>query len=358
MGDQATKRICGAVAFGVALVCGIVLLVLLRGVILLAFLGATLAVLFNWLAGLLRRVVPRLGQGIALAVVIVAVLAIAVALVMVVARPIAREVSQLIAYLGERLQTLPADLEAFVRTQFGVELEIDDSAVVNEVLKSSKAVAQRTFDLAIVAGSTVLTVMVVVSLGVFFSIKPNQYNDLLLRYVSEANHERMRRALDRIGAKLRGWLGGTLFSALFIAVFSTLALLVIGVRYAHVFGLLAGLMAFIPYFGPIIALVPPGIFALLDPQPIKALWVVVAFVAIQAVESNVFTPMVMHRRTELPPGVVVLAVMVMGALLGFLGAVLALPLTLAIQTLLDEFVLTKPRELVAVGASAPRAEDT
>jgi predicted PurR-regulated permease PerM len=347
MADQAAKRVYGAIAFGVALVCGVILLVLLRGVILLAFLGATLAVLFNWLAGLLRRVVPRLGPGLALAVVIVAVLAVAVVLVMIVAPPIAREVSQLVAYLGERAQTLPADLEEFVKTQFGVELEIDDSAVVNEVLKSSKAVAQRTFGLALVAGSTVLTVMVVVSLGVFFSIKPKQYNDLLLRYVGEGNSERMRRALDRIGAKLRGWLGGTLFSAVLIAVFSTLALLLIGVRYAHVFGLLAGLMAFIPYFGPIISVVPPGLFALLDPQPIKALWVVVAFVGIQAVESNVFTPMVMHRRVDLPPGVVVLAVMVMGALLGFLGAVLALPLTLAIQTLLDEFVLGKRRAKAA-----------
>ena len=51
--------------------------------------------------------------------------------------------------------------------------------------------------------------------------------------------------------------------------------------------------------------------------------------------------MVMHRRIDMPPGVVVLAVMVMGALFGFLGAVLALPLTLAIQALVDEFVLKK-----------------
>ncbi|MBN1917980.1 MAG: AI-2E family transporter [Verrucomicrobia bacterium] len=341
MADERTKRSYGAIVFGVALVCGVILLVLLRDIILLAFLGATLAVLFNWLAGMLRRAVPRLGQGPALAVVIVALLAVATVLVMAVARPIAREVSQLVAFFGERMQTLPADLEKFVRTQFGVEIEIDDSAVVKEVLKSSKAVAQRTFGLALLAGSTVLTVMVVASLGVFFSIKPKQYNDLLLRYVGEENGERLRRALDRIGVKVRGWLGGTLFSAVFIAGLSTLALVLIGVRYAYVFGLLAGLMAFIPYFGPIISVVPPGLFALASPQPIKALWVVLVFVAIQTVESNVFTPMVMQRRIELPPGVVVLAVLVMGALLGFLGAVLALPLTLAIQALLDEFVLGK-----------------
>jgi len=279
--------------------------------------------------------------------VIVVVLTAAAVLVMIVARPMAREVSLLVANLAEEAETLPTKIETFVRTQFGVELEIDDSAVVNEVLKSSTAVAQRTFAFAFALGGTALTVMVVVSLGVFFSIKPGQYNALLLRYVGEANHERMDRALGRIGAKLRGWLGGTLFSAVFIAAFSTLALLLIGVKYAHVFGLLAGLMAFIPYFGPIISVVPPGIFALLDPQPIKALWVVAAFVAIQAVESNVFTPMVMHRRVDLPPGVVVLAVMVMGALLGFLGAVLALPLTLAIQVLLDEFVLAKRRAKAA-----------
>ncbi len=355
MADQAMKRIYRGVLFGVALVGGIILLVLVRQIVLMAFLGATLAVLFTWLAGLLRRVVPRLGQGVALVIVIVVLAAVVFGLANVIARPIVRELSDLAANLERHFGTLQDKFEEWSETYLESDTPIDVSGLAKEVFKSTQSVVRFVLRFVTVTGDILLKVFIVLSLGVFFSVKPGQYNNLLLRYVGEGNRERVRRVLDQIAARLRGWLGGTLFSALFIAVFATLGLLLIGVRYPHVFGLLAGLMAFIPYFGSIMAVVPPALFALLDPHPIKALWVVVLFVAVQTVEANVFTPMVMQRRVNLPPAVVVLAVMVMGALLGFLGAVLALPLTLAIRALVDEFVAKKRAKPVPSAATATEA---
>ncbi len=335
------KRVYRGITFGVALVGGVILLVKLRQIVLMAFLGVTVAVLFNWLAGLLRRVVPRLGQGVALAIVVVAVLAAVVGLANLIARPIVSELSDLVENLPGYLEDIQDRFEEWSETHLGSGKGIDVGGFANELFKSTGKVVAFVIGLLSATGDVLLKIFVVLSLGVFFSIKPSQYNNLLLRYVGDANRDRAKRALDGIAAKLRGWLGGTLFSALFIAVFSTAGLLLIGVKYAYVFGLIGGLMAFIPYFGSIIAVVPPALFALLDPHPVKALWVVLLFVCVQTVEANVFTPMVMQRRVDLPPAVVVLAVLVMGALLGFLGAVLALPLTLAIQTFLDEFVLNK-----------------
>jgi len=273
----------------------------------------------------------------------------------VIARPIVRELSDLAANLERHFGTLQDKFEEWSETHLESDTPIDVSGLAKEVFKSTQSVVRFVLRFVTVTGDILLKVFIVLSLGVFFSVKPGQYNNLLLRYVGEGNRERVRRVLDQIAARLRGWLGGTLFSALFIAVFATLGLLLIGVRYPHVFGLLAGLMAFIPYFGSIMAVVPPALFALLDPHPIKALWVVVLFVAVQTVEANVFTPMVMQRRVNLPPAVVVLAVMVMGALLGFLGAVLALPLTLAIRALVDEFVAKKRAKPVPSAATATEA---
>jgi predicted PurR-regulated permease PerM len=341
MADQATRRVYRGIVFGVALVGGIILVVLLRQIVLLAFLGATIAVLLQWLAGLLRRLVPRLCQGVALAIVIIVLAAVVFGLANVIARPIAKELSQLAANLERHFGTLQERFEAWSEAHLESGAPVDLSGIAKEVFKSTQSVVRFMFRLVSVTGNVLLKLFVVLSLGVFFSVTPSRYNDLLLRYVSEPSRQRVRRVLDQIVARLRGWLGGTLFSALFIAVFATLGLLLIGVRYPHVFGLLAGLMAFIPYFGSIMAVVPPALFALLDPHPIKALWVVILFVSVQTIEANVFTPMVMQRRVQLPPAVVVLAVMAMGALLGFLGAVLALPLTLSVQAVLDEFVAKK-----------------
>jgi len=351
MAGSEMKRVYRGIVFAVALLAGIALLVVLRTIVLMAFLGAIVAVLFNWLAGLLRRVVPRLGHGPALAIVIVVVLAAFVGLGNLVARPIVKELSDLIEHLDEYIADAQERFESWSEKHLEPDQGIHVSALANELFKSTGKMVSFVFGFVSATGGVLLKVFIILSLGVFFSIRPRQYNELLLRYVGEAHRERAQRAMDRLAAKLRGWLGGTLFSALFIAVFSTVGLMLIGVRYAHVFGVLAGLMAFVPYFGSIIAVIPPALFSLLDPQPIKALWVLVLFVCVQTVEANVFTPMVMQRRVDLPPAVVVLAVLVMGALLGFLGAVLALPLTLAVQTLLDEFVVKKRKGAASRDAS-------
>lgn len=351
MADAQMKRIYRGILFAVALLVGIGLLVALRTIVLMAFLGAIVAVLFNWVAGLLQRVVPKLGHGPALVIVIVVVLAALVGLGNLVARPIVKELSDLIENLPGYLEDVQGRFEAWSEKHLESDEVIDVSGLANELFKSTGKVVSFVIGFVSATGDVVLKAFIILSLGVFFSIKPRRYNELLLRYVGEAHRERAQRAINTLAVKLRGWLGGTLFSALFIAVFATAGLSLIGVKYAFVFGVLAGLMAFIPYFGSIIAVIPPALFSLLDPQPIKALWVLLLFVCVQTVEANVFTPMVMQRRVDLPPAVVVLAVLVMGALLGFLGAVLALPLTLAVQTLLDEFVVKKRKETASRDAS-------
>jgi len=350
MADQQMKRVYYGILFAVAVLVGIALLVLLRHIVLMAFMGAIIAVLFNWLAGLLRRVVPKLPQGVALGIVIVVLVVIVAGLGNVIARPIVSELSDLVETLPDTVEHLKTRFTTWSEAHLEPGERIDVDGLTKEVFNRAGDVVEFVLGFISATGDVLLKVFVVLSLGVFFSIKPSQYNAVLFKYVGEGNRGRTQRVLNTLTAKLRGWLGGTLFSALFIAVFATVGLLLIGVRYAYVFGVLAGLMAFVPYFGSIMAVVPPAFFALLDPHPIKALWVVALFVVVQTVEANVFTPMVMQRRVDLPPAVVVLAVLVMGALLGFMGAVLALPLTLAVETVLDEFVLKKRRAAVAAKA--------
>jgi len=341
----------------VALVGGIALLVLLRDIVLMAFLGATMAVFYTWLARMLRRVIPRLGHGVALAIVLVVLAAVFVGLAALLAHPLVKELNDLAESLPGYVEAFQERFEEWTEAHLEPGEGIDLSALAGELFKSTGRIVGFVFGALSATGRVLLNVFVVLSLSVFFSIKPSQYSGLLLRHVAEAHREQAQRALDTLAAKLRGWLGGTLFSAAFIAVFATVGLLLIGVKYAFVFGIMGGLLAFIPYFGSIIAVVPPALVALLDPNPLKALWVVLLFVGVQTIEANVFTPMVMQRRVSLPPAVVVLAVLVMGALLGFLGAILALPLTLAVQILLDEFVLSKRRDTATSGpAAAPAAK--
>ena len=100
-------------------------------------------------------------------------------------------------------------------------------------------------------------------------------------------------------------------------------------------GILSGLLAFIPFIGPIISVIPPILLALID-DPIKALWVIFAYLIVQSIESNVVHPVVMSRAVSLHPTAVIFALLIMGTLFGFVGILLALPLVAALQVLVRE----------------------
>ena len=121
-----------------------------------------------------------------------------------------------------------------------------------------------------------------------------------------------------------------------IALMSMIGLWILGVPLALANGLLAGLLAFIPNLGPVMSVIPPAAIALLD-TPWKAGAVVVLYIVIQQLESNVLTPLVMKRQVSLLPAVTLLSQVIFAVFFGFLGLLLALPLTLIIQQWLNEF---------------------
>ncbi len=94
-------------------------------------------------------------------------------------------------------------------------------------------------------------------------------------------------------------------------------------------------MCFVPLIGPVVSAVPPLVLAFAG-DPIDALWVLLAYAAIQQVESNLLTPLVMERATSLHPAVVVASVTVAGAAFGILGSLLAVPAAVVAAVLVEE----------------------
>lgn len=109
-----------------------------------------------------------------------------------------------------------------------------------------------------------------------------------------------------------------------------------------VFGVIAGLLTVVPYFGPIAASVPPILFALAD-SPEKALLVAVVFIVVQQIEGNITIPLVMSQTVRLHPAVIAVGVVIVGQLLGFLGLLVAVPL-LSLFAILVEELWVKPRQ--------------
>jgi predicted PurR-regulated permease PerM len=129
---------------------------------------------------------------------------------------------------------------------------------------------------------------------------------------------------------LSAWLG---FLA---AALETVFLLLLGVDFALLWGVLSFLFSFVPYIGFIVSFVPPMLFALLEFGLGKMIAVVVGYVVINTVVDNILTPRVMARGLNLSPVVVVLSVLFWSWVMGPLGAVLSVPMTLMVKELVLE----------------------
>lgn len=168
--------------------------------------------------------------------------------------------------------------------------------------------------------------------GLFAVGKPNERLLLpLLRAIPRDRRPAFQRMFELLGTRLLGWVKGTLLAMLIIGALTTLALYLIGVPYALLLGVWAGLTEFVPLIGPWIGGLTAVIVAFLhDPQ--LALWVALAMLAIQQIESNLVTPLVMAKVAEVHPFITLFAILLFGRLFGFLGILLSLPVVFLIWT--------------------------
>jgi len=149
--------------------------------------------------------------------------------------------------------------------------------------------------------------------------------------------------LNRIQHRLGLWLRGQLILCLIIGVMTFIGLSILGVNFAIVLSLIAGLTEFIPIAGPFIGAIPAVLVAFTQ-SPLKALLVIILYIVIQQLENNLIVPKVMQKVTGLNP-VVVIVVMLIGAkLAGIPGVILAIPITIIGNAILEDVMKRRQEE--------------
>jgi predicted PurR-regulated permease PerM len=175
--------------------------------------------------------------------------------------------------------------------------------------------------------------------------------DAIERSIENAIPEHYRDEMQRIKTELNeiwsSFLRGQVLLALIIGVVTTVVLMILGVRYALLLGLLAGLLEVVPTIGPIIAMVPSVLLALFQGSanlPVEntvfAIIVVVAYLLIQQLENHLIVPNVLGSSVNLPAVVVLFGAFAGANLAGVLGIFLAAPV-LATARLVGQFLLKK-----------------
>ena len=136
-----------------------------------------------------------------------------------------------------------------------------------------------------------------------------------------------RKLAHALGAYLRGQLA----VALIVGVLCSIGLSIIRLKFAFIVGMIAGLFNIVPLIGPWIGGIPGVIIALTTGSPVKALLVIAVMAGVQQIDNHFITPQVMHRAVALHPSAVMLALLAGGTLAGFVGLLLAVPVTAALR---------------------------
>jgi predicted PurR-regulated permease PerM len=180
--------------------------------------------------------------------------------------------------------------------------------------------------------SSTLSALAGLAIILFVAIYVAADTDLYHRGLMHLFPHRSRRLagdiLTEIATQLRKWLTTQLIAMAVIGVVSTVVLLILDVKAAFALGLIAGLLEFIPTIGPILSAIPAIAMGFLD-SPEKALYVAIAYIAIQQLEGHILIPLLMKGGMDLPPVLTILAQALMALLFGFLGLMVAVPMLAA-----------------------------
>jgi predicted PurR-regulated permease PerM len=182
--------------------------------------------------------------------------------------------------------------------------------------------------------------VVIVLTAFYIAINPRPLVDGVLSLIPPDRRDHGRAVMERLRSAWIGWMQGLLVNMLVNGVLLYVGLRIIGLDYALVFAVLTGLLTVIPYFGAIAAGVPPVLFALSNSLE-QALLVLGIYILTHEIEGNVSVPLVMANRVRLHPAVVAIGVIIVGALFGFIGLFVAVPI-LALATILIDELWVKP----------------
>jgi len=188
-------------------------------------------------------------------------------------------------------------------------------------------------------GTVTIGFVSVLVIAFYWVMLRDQPQRIFLTTIAPSRRAYAADVLNELASKIGGYIRGELILGLIIGGLSFAGLLLLGVKYAVVLAVLAGITELIPTIGPIIGSIPAITVGFATGGFDLGLKVLILYVVIQQLENNLIVPRVMGAAVDLPPLLVLTAVLIWGSLFGLLGAILAVPITAIFTVLFNRIVL-------------------
>lgn len=144
--------------------------------------------------------------------------------------------------------------------------------------------------------------------------------------------------------KVSGWFGARILACILVGIASFVVFFLFGVKYAFILSLISGVLTFVPFIGPLVTAILVILFVGVSNSWLLAIYVVIALTIIQEIENKVITPLLMKKFIDLPPILVLMAILIGGTIFGFLGVIFVVPVFGIIYESLREFLIKRKEE--------------
>ena len=357
-----TRRVILATVVVLLVAAGFLLLFRFRMVVLIVFAGVVVSMAMAPSVAWLQR--HRLPRAVSVIVIYLILLVLLIAFVVLLVPPIVEQLSATVPKIESYYRDLKAALISsplLVIRQIAAQMpaQINLTPTLAAPTAGAPPAAGGALDAvgqvlsatgSILNGLFTLTALLLI--GFYWTLEGERAVRALWQPLPADQRENARDILKEIETRVGGYVRGQGFLALVVGAAALVIYLVIGLPAALAVALLAGLFELIPVLGPTLGAIPAVLVAFAY-DPSKVIWVIVATAVIQFVENNLLAPRVMHKTVGVNPVVTLLAIVAFGALFGFAGLLLAIPMAAVIQVILDRSLL-RPQ---ASGLEAPAGRD-
>ncbi len=277
-----------------------------------------------------QRGVPRALGILLIYVLLLGFLAVAIAALTPI---LTTEVRALQLQLPDYLDRIRQILDVYVPR------EADDLSLtsIGDALQTNAgALARGLTDVSVGIGRTAFFIFVTLVVGFFLAAEPGGLARRLARFVPRRHQPRVIRIGDNIHDRIGAWARGQILIAIIFGALMGIGLRLIGVPYAWSLGVVAGILEVVPYVGGAITVILAGLSAATVGIP-QLIAVIVLYVILVNIESHILAPLLYGRAVGLPPVAILLALLAGVELIGILGALLAVPMTVIFWAIFEEF---------------------
>ncbi len=224
--------------------------------------------------------------------------------------------------------------------------------IVNDIIKNIQNIdIKQYFQLdkileyafsAIDAVISVFDVFVAVIVSIYVLAERTQILEFIKKFaeatLKEKTYKNIGKYFNDTNQIFFKFVASQLLDAIVVGVLITIAMSIMGIKYAPFLGFLIGLFNMIPYFGAIIAVAISAIITLITGGLSQAIWMLIVVIILQQIDANIINPKIVGQSLKISPLLVIFAVTVGGAYFGILGMFLAVPAIAVVRIVIDDYI--------------------